>query len=136
MKRDRVIYWATTAIVAGMMLFSAYSYLTAEEMKQGFRYMGFSDTFRIELAVAKALGSLALLIPFTPYWGKLFAYFGFTLTFISAAIVHIAGGDPAKNIAMPLVFLVLLGISYYQFQKLNGRMKIVRPETPAPQQAG
>lgn len=128
MKRDRVIYWTTTAIVAGMMLFSAYSYLTAEEMKQGFRYMGFSDTFRIELAVAKILGSLALLIPVTPYWGKLFAYFGFTLTFISAAIVHIAGGDPTKAVIMPLIFLALLGVSYYQFQKLNAGVRIVGRE--------
>lgn len=119
MKRSKILFWTTTAIIGGMMIFSGYSYLTSDEMKEGFRYMGFTDTFRIELGIAKILGSLALLLPFTPHWGKLFAYFGFTLTFISATIVHLVAGDPLTNTLMPVAFMALLAVSFYQYRKLG-----------------
>lgn len=124
MKKDKIIYWVSTSIVAGMMLFSAYAYLTADEMKQGFQHLGFSDSFRIELAIAKILGSIALLLPITPQWGKQFAYFGFLVTFVSAAIAHASAGDPANVIIMPLVFLAILLLSYVYWQKTVFRVKM------------
>ena len=63
MKTTKIIYWATTALLALMMTFSAYSYLTQAEMKQGFEHLGFPDYFRVELAIAKVLGVVALLAP-------------------------------------------------------------------------
>ena len=124
MKKDKIIYWVSTSIVAGMMLFSAYAYLTADEMKLGFQHLGFSDSFRIELAIAKTLGAIALLLPITPHWGKQFAYFGFLVTFISAAIAHASAGDPANAILMPLVFLAILIVSYLYWHKSSFRVKL------------
>ena len=59
MKKTKIFYWASTAIVSAFMIFSAYLYLTSPDLKGAFEHLGFSDTFRIELAIAKLLGAIA-----------------------------------------------------------------------------
>lgn len=119
MKKEKIIFWITTGIFSLMMLFSAYKYLTADEMKAAFDYLGFPDYFRVELAVAKTLGVLALLFPFVPQGFKQFAYAGFTVTLISAFIAHAYKGDPAQAIIMPLIILAVLVTSYLYYNKLQ-----------------
>lgn len=119
MKKEKIIFWITTGIFSLMMLFSAYKYLTADEMKAAFDYLGFPDYFRIELAVAKILGVLALLLPFVPQGFKQFAYAGFTVNLISAFIAHASKGDPAQTTIMPLIILVVLAVSYLYCNKLQ-----------------
>lgn len=108
----KIIYWISTALVSLMMTFSAYSYLTNETIKQGFHHLGFPDYFRIELAVAKIIGSVLLLVPVKRQW-KEWAYAGFAFTFISAFIAHTASGDPINNRIGPIVFLIVLLLSYF-----------------------
>jgi len=117
MKKNKVIYWTSTAIVSGMMLFSAFNYLTNEQMKGAFVHLGIPSYLRVELATAKILGALALIIPAIPFTIKQFAYFGFAITFISAFLAHVSVGDSANYAAMPLIFLIILGISYFYNQK-------------------
>jgi hypothetical protein len=64
------------------------------------------------LATAKFFGALVLIIPGIPSAIKQFAYFGFTLTFLSAFVAHTSVGDTAAHAAMPLIFLAILAISY------------------------
>src|SRR4051812_26640375 len=103
MKTIKISYWTSTAIVALMMTFSAYSYLTNPTMKQAFVHLGFPDYFRIELAIAKFIGAIVLLAPFHNKL-KEWAYAGFTITFISAFIAHSVSGDPVNFRLMPLIF--------------------------------
>jgi len=117
MKKDKIIFWATTGIISVMMLFAAFNYLTNEEIKVSFVRLGFPSYFRIELAVAKAMGAITLLLPVIPFRLKEFAYFGFAITFISAFIAHISSGDPIQSAFAPLVLLVILVISYIYLQK-------------------
>jgi hypothetical protein len=117
MKKDKIIFWTTTGIVSVMMLFAAFSYLTNEEIKVSFVRLGFPSYFRIELAVAKAMGAIALLLPVIPFRLKEFAYFGFAITFISAFIAHLSSGDPMQAAVAPLVFLGILVVSYIYLQK-------------------
>lgn len=112
MKKNRIIYWTTTGILAAMMLFSAFGYFTNEEMKAAFVHLGFPGFFRIELAIAKIIGVLVLLIPFIPKEIKDMAYAGFAITFISAFIAHTSSGDPISVAIMPLVFLGILLVSF------------------------
>lgn len=119
MKKTKLIYWSTTALVSVFMTYSAYLYLTSPDLKGAFEHLGFSDSFRIELAIAKILGALALLLPFTPVWGRQFAYFGFGLTFVSAAIAHASAGDPAQAVITPLAFLAILSVSFIFYRRLN-----------------
>jgi len=119
MKKNSIVYWATTGMVSLMMLFSAYNYFANPEIAAAFKHLGFPDYFRVELAVAKIAGALVLIIPQIPVRVKEWAYAGFGITFISAAIAHSSSGDPAKNIMMPLVFLVILIVSYIYLIRSN-----------------
>src|SRR2546428_4560398 len=85
MKKEHAIYWTATAIVCGVMVFSAINFNLKNPlgpMKGAFGHLGFPDYFRIELTVAKTLGVLALLIPGIPFKAKEFAYAGFAITLI------------------------------------------------------
>jgi hypothetical protein len=118
MKKNRIIYWITTSLFSIMMLFSAFSYFTNEEVKGGFTHLGFPDYFRIELGIAKALGAIVLLLPIIRGVLKEVAYAGFFITFVSAFIAHLSSGDPISMLVGPLVFLAILITSYLYFGKL------------------
>ncbi|WP_299289298.1 DoxX family protein [uncultured Mucilaginibacter sp.] len=117
MKKNKIIYWTATGIIGAMMLFSAFSYLTNQEMKAAFVHLGFPNYFRIELAIAKIIGVIVLLLPFIPKEIKDMAYVGFGITFISAFIAHTSSGDPILVAIMPLIFLGILVVSFTYSKK-------------------
>lgn len=119
MKKTKIVYWTTTGLISGMMLLSAMMYFTAPEVKAGFVHLGYPSYFRVELAIAKLAGALALLLPFVNWRIKEWAYFGFLVTFVSAMISHIASGDPAKVWGGVIVAIVLLTVSYVYYRKMN-----------------
>lgn len=107
-------------MISLMMLFSAFLYVTSPDLTAAFKHLGFPGYFRIELAVLKFLGVLALLIPMIPGRIKEFAYFGFFLNFVSAIVAHSSVGDPAAQWAGGLlVALVLLITSYLMYQRIQ-----------------
>ena len=120
MKKDKIIYWAATSILGAMMLFIAFNYLTNEEMKAAFVHLGFPAYFRIELAIAKIIGVIVLLIPAVPQRIKDWAYAGFAITFISAFIAHTSSVDPLSVAILPLFFLGILIVSFVYNNKLPG----------------
>lgn len=119
MGKEVIIYWVATVIFSLVILFGAYNYFTSPEMIVEFRRLGFPDFFRIELGIAKVLGVLALLLPIVPKGFKQFAYAGFNINLISAAIAHASKGDPTMAVVMPFVFLSLLVVSYIYYHKLK-----------------
>jgi hypothetical protein len=122
-KRDRIIYWTTTGIVAVVMIYSILNFTVFDRFpfpEGGFVHLGLPRYFKVELTTAKILGVLALLIPGVPVKIKEFAYFGFGITLVSASIAHFASGDARISplfIIDPLVFLCLLTVSYVYFNK-------------------
>ncbi len=118
MRKYKTVFWITTGIVSAMMFFSAFNYLTNDAMKSAFVHLGFPSYFRIELAIAKFLGATALLLPISARLKEI-PYIGFVITFISAFIAHLSSGDPASVAIMPLIFLVILVISYVYFHKIQ-----------------
>ena len=125
MKKNKIIYWVATGIIALLMVFSAYNYLTNPQMAEGFKHLGFSDYFRVELAVAKIFGALVLIIPAIPVRIKEWAYAGFGITFISASIAHASIGDAAAMAITPIVFLIILIISNIYLHKVNKVLTLV-----------
>jgi hypothetical protein len=119
MNKDRTIYWATTGVIAALMLWSAYNFAFITEQRDAFRHLGLPEWFRWELTVAKALGALALLVPVVPGRIKEFAYFGFGLTIVSADIAHLSSGDPVWFVAPHATFFVILSVSYVYREKLG-----------------
>lgn len=122
MKRDKIIYWATTAIIAGAMLLSAYMYLTAAAVKEGFVHIGFPSYFREELALAKLIGAILLLAP-VPARVKEWTYAGFAITFVSAVVAH-TSVDGIQTAAGPIVFLSLLLVSYLFYHRVYDTPKL------------
>lgn len=116
MKAIKISYWATTIVVAIMMVYSAYAYLTQDAMVQAFRHLGYPDYFRVELAYGKLIGVILLVAPVSARI-KEWVYAGFIITFVSAFIAHSASGDPVNYRVMPLIFLALLITSYFTYHK-------------------
>ena len=130
MKTIKITYWITTAIVALMMTYSGYAYLTMDKMEQAFQHLGYPDYFRVELAFAKFIGALLLVLPLNARI-KEWAYAGFTITFISAFIAHTFSGDPTSVRIMPVIFLVLLTVSYLTYHKWHKDLPLSTPKIGA-----
>lgn len=109
--KTALAYWLVTALVALFMLKSAYLYFTSPAVRVECQHLGFPDWLRVEIAVAKLLGVLALLAPVGPH-GKDWAYAGFTVLLVSAALAHPLAGEPAGAASGPLGLLALLAVSY------------------------
>ncbi len=117
MNKNNIIYWTTTSIIALMMGFSGVAYLTNPDIKVEFAKTGFPDFFRVELAVAKILGVLVLVLPMIPTKIKDAAYAGFGIVLISAAVAHAGIGDDATKVSTPLVVMGILAVSYIYLHK-------------------
>ena len=117
MKKDRIIYWITTGIVVGIMLWSALNFAFNPAMKGAFAHFGLPNWFRVELTVAKLLGAFALLLPMVPHRIKDFAYCGFAITLISASIAHLSSGDPIFYVIAHSTFFVSLVVSFLYYHK-------------------
>jgi hypothetical protein len=122
MNRNKRIYWIATGIVCAVMVYSAINFNLENPlgpMKGAFKHLLLPDYFRIELTTAKVLGVLALLIPGLPIKVREFAYAGFAITLVSAAIAHFSVGDAWFFVVDPLLFLGALITSYVYFLKLH-----------------
>jgi hypothetical protein len=126
-RRERALYRTSTGLVLAVMLFSIVNFVFNDHFpfpngpEGAFVHLGFPPYFKVELTVAKILGVLALVIPTVPFKVKEFAYAGFAITLVSAAIAHFGRGD-ARNLSVlfvvdPLIFFCLLAVSYYYFEK-------------------
>ncbi|MBT31427.1 MAG: DoxX-like family protein [Thalassobius sp.] len=112
MNAKKITYWISTGLVALMMVFSAFMYLSSEEMVANFQHLGFPQYFRVELAIAKFIGAAVLILPMIPTKFKEWAYAGFAIVFISASTAHIASGDGIAGGIAPIIFLIILIVSY------------------------
>jgi hypothetical protein len=120
-KKEAIIYWITTGLVATIMLGSGAFFFFAPAGKEAFAHLGLPSYFRIELTIAKALGGLALLIPSLPRAVKQFAYFGCGLTILSAVIAHSASGDGISHVIDPLIIFSILVVSYVCYRRRVAR---------------
>jgi len=109
MKRDKIIYWTTTGLLAAGMVMSGVMYLSQnEEMVTSFTAIGYPVFMLGILGVAKLLGGIALVVP-APDRLKEWAYAGFAFVFIGAAWTHLATGTPW---IAPVIALAILVVSY------------------------
>ena len=119
--RNKIIYWISTGLFCAFLLLTSISYLTDPKFANIFKHLGFPPYFRVELAVAKILGVLILLVTAIPERLKEWAYAGFGITLISGAIAHLNSGDPIGYSLNVLFWLGLLVISYFFWYRINDR---------------
>ena len=110
-------YWITTVLFSAMMAASGLAYLLSSDFQNKFARLGFPSYFRIELAVFKLAGVLALLLPI-PQPFKEWAYGGFFIVLVSALVAHLAHRDGLKKAMAPVSVAVLLIASYLSYRML------------------
>ena len=119
MKKAKIIFWVTTIIIflfEGVM--PAFTSQT-ELAKEGIRHLGYPEYFGNALVIFKILGVLILVIPSVPKNVKEWAYAGFGFDFIFASISHFAIDGIDFQSFFPLIFLVILAISYIYYHKIE-----------------
>lgn len=119
MKKDKVIYWIATTIIA--LFEGVMPALTSqtELAKEGIRHLGYPPYFGNALVVFKVLGVLILIIPKIPKRMKEWAYAGFAFDFIFASISHGAVDGLDVQTFFPLVVFAILIVSYYYYNRLE-----------------
>ncbi|MEJ1237474.1 DoxX family protein [Chryseolinea sp. T2] len=114
MKKDKIIYWIATGLIAVAMLLSAFMYLSkSEELIKNFAAIGLPLYLVMLLGTAKLIGAILLLAPVAARF-KEWTYAGFLFTFAGAIWTHAATATPW---IAPLLFLVVLGVSYIYWNK-------------------
>jgi hypothetical protein len=113
----RLLYWIPTALIAlvsaGGGLGDA---LQTESALQIFHRLGYPDYFSTILGVAKLLGVVALLAP-VPRTLREWAYAGFTFDVVGAILSILAVGNPPSHLAIPLLYLAILQLSYFAWRR-------------------
>jgi hypothetical protein len=119
MKRDKIIFWATTGLI--FLFEGVMPALTSqtELAKEGIRHLGYPDYFGVMLTVFKVLGSLALILPQVPARIKEWAYAGFTIDFISAFVSTWAVDGLKPLTFFPIVVWGILVLSYIYYHRIN-----------------
>jgi hypothetical protein len=121
MKKQKIIYWVSTSLFCLWMIANAFAYLTSEKAKVLCIHFGFPDYFRIELAFAKIIGVVILLLPVIKGNLKEWTYAGFSFTVISGLIAHVCSGDGLLASSLVVPALALLLASYVNYHKLQAK---------------
>jgi hypothetical protein len=117
MKRDNIIFWASTIII--FLIQGVMPALTShtEMAKEGIRHLGYPEYFGVMLMVFKVLGAIAIIIPRVPDRVKEWAYAGQAFDIIAAFISIWAVDGFNINLLIPLIVMAILIVSYIYFRK-------------------
>jgi hypothetical protein len=118
MKSTKIIYWTTTILFAGFMIFSAIPNIAqSQEAVTFIMNLGYPKYFIPFIGVAKLIGSIAIL---TPQFKKIkeWAYAGLFFDLIAAvySLIQIHGFEPSMFF---MVLIFVIGITSYIY---NGKM--------------
>lgn len=107
MKIKKGIYWTTTIIICGIMLYSANMYIFNTELVSGFfEALNYPTYIVIPLAILKIMG-VTMILWRKSNWLTEWAYAGFFFDFILATAAHHNAGHGfgLSVIAIPILFL-------------------------------
>jgi len=132
MKATKIVYWTTTALIflfeGVLVAITSNSELAIE----GLRHLGYPDYFGPLLAGFKVTGALVLIIPAFKCRVKEWAYAGFGIVFISAAVSHAAVDGFGGQTVFPIVFFGILVASYLTYHRKQmietKSVTVLRPE--------
>src|SRR5580698_746649 len=113
-KRNKIIYWIATALLAiGMLQSGIFAVLRTKQWVDLVTALGYPVYFLTILGTWKILGVIAILIPRFKLL-KEWAYAGFFFAMTGALISHLACGDyDVKAILGPLMQAIFTILSWY-----------------------
>lgn len=119
MKKDKIIFWTATTIIALFEGLLPALTSQSELAKEGIKHLGYPPYFGNALVIFKVLGVLTLIIPAVPKRIKEWTYAGFGFNFIFAAISHGVVDGINGQTFFPFIVLGILAVSYVYYHKLN-----------------
>jgi hypothetical protein len=112
-KRNKIIYWITTAWLSLGMLSTALVQLMKNEKEvEMMTRLGYPIYFLMIIGIWKVLGVIAILFPKFPLL-KEWAYAGFFFAMSGAVISHLIVEDPVKEIFGPMLLMILTMVSWF-----------------------
>lgn len=112
-KRNKIIYWITTAFLAfGMLAGGVQQLLQIGGYVEIVTRLGYPVYMLSILGAWKILGVIVILVPKFPLV-KEWAYAGFFFAMSGAAISHIAMGQPFVEAIPSLILLTMTVLSWY-----------------------
>jgi hypothetical protein len=123
MKTTKILYWTTTILI--FLFEGVVPALTSHTpiAVEGIKHLGYPDYFRVMLTVFKVAGALVLIVPMLKGRYKEWAYAGFGIVFLGAAVSHCAVDGFNGQTVFPLVIFGILITSYISYHKLNQSSK-------------
>ena len=114
-KTNNIIFWVTTSMIVIFEGIIPVLTFQTELAKEGIRHLGYPDYFGVMIVGFRIVGVIALIFPQIPARIKEWAYAGFAIEFLSAAISYIATDGINFNLFIPLIVLAVLLISYFSY---------------------
>ena len=113
-KRNKIIYWIATGLLAlGMLQSGIFAVLRTKQWTDLVTSLGYPVYFLTILGIWKILGVIVILIPRFKLL-KEWAYAGFFFAMTGAFASHLACGDyDVKGLAGPLFQTVFILLSWY-----------------------
>lgn len=119
-KRDKIIYWISTAWLAlGMLSTGAVQLFRVQSEVDTITHLGYPVYFLTILGIWKILGVVAVLVPKFPLL-KEWAYAGFFFAMSGATFSRIAAGN--MNEVFPSVLLLTLTIVSWYFRPADRKL--------------
>jgi hypothetical protein len=118
MKATKIIYWVSTILYA-LFSMSGIFFMNNPQSTDMMKHLGVPNWLSVELTIGKFIGGLILILPFIPKRIKEWAYVAFGIDVISAIISLVAVDGPSPKSFSPVIFLIILIISYTTFHKLK-----------------
>ncbi len=123
-KRDLIIYWIATALLAiGMLQSGIFAVLKTDIWVKLITDLGYPVYFLYILGVWKILGVIAILIPKFPLL-KEWAYAGFFFAMTGALVSHLAVGDYAVKAIMGPSFQALFVVLSWYFRPASRKIVV------------
>jgi uncharacterized membrane protein YphA (DoxX/SURF4 family) len=107
-----IAYWIATILGASLLFIGGILFIThGEHQVAEMNHLGYPVYFLTFLGIGRILGAVAIVIPRFPRL-KEWAYAGFVFDLIGGSASHAFAGDSLVQIASPLIFLVLIVVSW------------------------
>ena len=128
MKKEKIIYWISTAAI-GLFILPGIFFINSPMAMEGTQHLGIPVWLRLEVGIAGFIAGLIIVLPFFKGWVKEQAYSGLGIVYISALIAHLSvDGVAAMSFAPIVVFAVLL-VSYIYYHKIQDSCWFCKKQT-------
>ncbi len=128
-KRNKIPYWIFTIWLAlgmtstGIVQILKINVGTGVGGVDNVKHLGYPVYMLTLLGIWKILGVIAILVPKFPIL-KEWAYAGIFFTVTGALFSHIESGDSFKDFAPSILYLILIGMSYY-FRPADRKINLI-----------